>query len=315
MKKKKPFWCLLLLLWLLLSAAWCISDLMQFLLILTSWKASGQRLASGKMGKSQRLDIAQRSVVVPLRTVLLMLGSIMYICLSFVCFLVLKPFWGKHCFAQKCVLMPFTASRWLMCVWLMLGRTHSDVGLNFLAGEPSHLTRCQVSSLSGTHNNKSHSRTGRSKAAQLLQHMSESADRLSRKVTNSFLKQNDPDAADFDLRKSTLYYYAHEDSLWVKASCKYCVTDCRRSATKTSHYLQFPKTHLRHQVNSWKKWSWLYHSYMGSNPDEALMNFLNKNFSNKSHSNEKKRRRAAAALGTREEVRARDEMQKGKKKT
>lgn len=58
---------------------------------------------------------------------------------------------------------------------------------------------------------------------------------------------------------------------------------------------------------------------MGSSPDEALMYFPNKNFSNKSHSNEKKRkkrkrRRAAAALGTREEVELEMRCRKEKKK-
>lgn len=59
-------------------------------------------------------------------------------------------------------------------LWLVY-RTHSEVGLNFLAGEPSHLSDSQVPSLSDTHTYKSYDWSEWTE--QSLQHINESSDR------------------------------------------------------------------------------------------------------------------------------------------
>lgn len=61
------------------------------------------------------------------------------------------------CFSLKSECLLFRGSCWLVDC------THRDVGLNFLAREPSHLIKSQIPSLSNTDNNKSHGRTGLSK--------------------------------------------------------------------------------------------------------------------------------------------------------
>lgn len=58
----------------------------------------------------------------------------------------------KHTTRMKPLNMSLTDRKVL---WLVY-HTHSDVGLNFLAGEPSHLSDSQVPSLSDTHTYKSH---------------------------------------------------------------------------------------------------------------------------------------------------------------